>query len=85
MNPLEEKVDFMLGLDHKKEIFDLWYEITYLRHIINIMLSLSPEICDKITPTNLKEARNLSKIEVMTKFNKFNITFGEEDKCNSQE
>lgn len=58
----------MLGLDKRKEIFDLWLQVECLRLSINKILDRNPEIKEKMNEEDFKECLDQAKIYVETRF-----------------
>lgn len=71
---MDNIVDAMMGLDKRKEIFNLWYEVTYLRLVVS-----------QIIPTEGASHLNLEKIRkdaqeiVQKRFPEVGITFKDPD------
>ena len=71
---MDNVIDAMMGLDKRKEIFNLWYEVTYLRLVVS-----------QIIPTEGASNLNLEKIRkdaqeiVKKRFPEVGITFKDPD------
>ncbi len=65
---MDETLDQMLGIDKNKEIFSLWYEVTYLRMLLNHIMVENPEIGKCLTKECLDVARLQAEEIVKKKF-----------------
>lgn len=72
---MDDILDVLMGVDKKKEIFDLWYEVTFLRHCFNSILSLNPEIHKDFDERWLQRCRELASEEVKNRFPNCKIDF----------
>ena len=68
----EEKMDESLkpiwGLDQNKEIFSLWYEITYLRILLNHIVQSNPSLSHCLNADTLSAAKRMAQREICVKF-----------------
>ena len=51
----------VLGIDVPQEVFDLWYELIYLRSLVSIILEKNPDISEGITKETFEQARKLAQ------------------------
>lgn len=58
----------VLGIDVPQEIFDLWYEITYLRSLFSIVLEKNPDISEAITKETFEQARKIAQVGLKKRF-----------------
>lgn len=72
---MEEIVDILMGVDKKKEIFNLWFELNFLRHCFNSILTLNPELHKDFDQKWLDKCREMSLEEVKKKFPHCNIDY----------
>ena len=54
------------GIDHLKEIFDLWYELSYIRFLLGEVLLTNPGV--RLLPESLEKARALAQDVLKEKF-----------------
>ena len=60
----------LMGFDPLKQIFDLWYEVSYLRAMISYALQ------DKEIPASvIEDAKKYAKSEMNRKFPKVNLEY----------
>jgi hypothetical protein len=58
-----------IGVDQLKEIFDLWYEVTYLRYILTEIMQRNPKaIIDPIHEDVFDECRHKAQLFLKDKF-----------------
>lgn len=72
---INDMMKMMLGLDEKSEIFNLWYEITYLRMFLSHILSINPILVENIEDEVFDECRKDAQTFVKNRFPNFNIDF----------
>lgn len=77
MNPIDDALSQIMGIDKNHEIFNLWYEVTYLRILLGYVvaqegITLSENI--------LQGARATAQSEVMRRFPMSTITFPDSEK-----
>jgi hypothetical protein len=74
---MNELNSIFLGIDPNKEIVNLWYEVTYLRHLLNYTITMSPDLFHMITPEIIQGAKDRAQEEMMLRFPRCDLTFGE--------
>ena len=74
-NALEEILSQSMGIDKNKEIFNLWYEVVFLRNMLNLIISNNHEIGSCINQYSVDLARGSAQGEVMKRFPNCSITF----------
>ena len=72
---MDDTLDMLMGVDKKKEIFDLWYEITFLRMVMNKILEFNPELHCKLNEEVYEEIRKRSQDIVKSRFPDVKIDF----------
>lgn len=72
---MDDVLDILLGVDKKREIFNLWYEITYLRGVLNEMMSQNPSLHINLTAETYDKCRRFAQDVVKSKFPHANIEF----------
>ncbi len=72
-----EFLDAILGVDKKNEIFNLWYEVIYLRNILNMMIMANPSLMDGVKKANIESCRIDAQLQVVKRFPNCNIGFDE--------
>lgn len=75
---MEDILDGLLGFNKKKEIIDLWYEVTFVRFILNNIMIENPEVAKCITKEMLDKTRLDAQEHVKNKFPYMGILFGKE-------
>lgn len=65
---VKDSIDGLIKMSNNKEIFNLWYELTYLRMLINHILTKNPEIGKCINEIAILEAKSMAQLEVKSKF-----------------
>jgi hypothetical protein len=73
MNPIEDVLSQMMGIDKNHEIFNLWYEVTYLRILLGHVVANAEGV--SLNENILIGARIAAQSEVMRKFPMCTITF----------
>jgi hypothetical protein len=76
MDDIMDKMFF--GFDKKNEIFNLWYEINFLRLILNKILALNPSLVEKFDEECILAAREQAREIVTKRFPHCKITFNQE-------
>lgn len=69
--------NIVMGIDTNNEIFTLWYEVTYLRMIISVLINKNIEN-KNIIPLNDEEIENLRKEAqklIQNRFPEYKIKF----------
>jgi hypothetical protein len=75
MSDLNDMMARLVGVDHTNEIFNIWYELTFLRVIYSKFLEQNPAFLEKMSPEILDQCRNESKRIVQMKFPKVPLQF----------
>lgn len=73
MNPIEDALSQMMGFDKNKEIFNLWYEVTYLRILLGYVVANAEGV--SLNENILTGARIAAQTEVTRRFPMCTITF----------
>jgi hypothetical protein len=68
----------LLGFDKKNEIFNLWYEINFLRLVLNEILVLNPSLHENLKEESFTRAREMAREIVTKRFPHCKIKFNEE-------
>lgn len=82
---MHDMLDRLIGLDKKNEIFNLWYEVTYLRFLLVHVLQENPEVGKCITEESIQKARKDAQETVQARFPLCKIEFTEPVKDISEE
>lgn len=72
---MDDIIDGLMGVDKRVEIFTLWYEITFLRMVLNKVLEFNTELHTKMTEEVYEEVRKRSKDIVKSRFPNIGIDF----------
>jgi hypothetical protein len=72
---MDDILDMLMGVDKKGEIFTLWYEVTFLRMVLNNIFSFNPELHEKMTEDVYDQARKEAQEHVKSRFPSCNIDF----------
>lgn len=72
---MDDVLDKLMGVDKKNEIFNLWYEVTFLRFVFNKVLELNPNLHENLTQECLDKAREDSQVLVRKRFPNCDIKF----------
>lgn len=72
---MDENTEKMLGMDKCNEIITLWYEINFLRCILNSIIKKNPDFSMGITQEVVDYCREESKRCVTERFPFFNVQF----------
>lgn len=72
---MEDILDALMGIDNKNEIFCLWYEITFLRMVMNKIMEFNPELHTKMSEEVYEEVRKRSQDIVKSRFPNVGIDF----------
>lgn len=75
---MDDMIDVLQGFDKKNEIFNLWYEVTFLRLVLNEIMVLNPKLHENLTDETIENARKMSREVVTKRFPHCKITFNEE-------
>ena len=65
---VKDVINGLIQLSNNKEIFNLWYEITFLRMYINHILTQNTDIASCVNENSIQNARLMAQIEVQSKF-----------------
>lgn len=74
---MNDIMDLLSGVDKKNEIFNLWYEVTFLRLILNHVIMQIPGIDSTITDEIINQCRQYAQNVVQEKFPAIKIDFSE--------
>ncbi len=72
---MDDIKNMLLGVDTTNEIFNLWYEVTFLRMILSNMVSHSLYLQEVMTPELIDECRKQSQDIVQARFPVCKISF----------
>ncbi len=72
---MDDILDTLLGFDKKKQIFDLWYEVTFLRMVVSHMVAQSLYLQEVMTPQVIEDCRKHAQEVVQKKFPHCKIDF----------
>ena len=72
---MDDILDALLGFDKKKQIFDLWYEVTVLRMVVSHMVAQSLYLQEVMTPEVIEQCRKHAQEVVQKKFPLSKIDF----------
>ena len=75
---MEDKMDMLFGVDKKNEIFNLWYEINFIRLVLNEILILKPYLKENLKEESFTRARAMAREIVTKRFPHFKINFNQE-------
>lgn len=75
----------IMGIDKQKEIFNLWYEVNFLRLSLNQILKLNPDLHVNLKKKDLESCRKEAQEIVKRRFPNCNIVFNEEASESMQE
>lgn len=73
MDDIMDRVLF--GFDKKNEIFNLWYEIHFLRIVVNRLLELNPTLHENFSQEDQNKAREMAQELVTKRFPNMKINF----------
>lgn len=82
MNP-NDILDMLNGMDKKNEIINLWYEINFVRHCLNKIINLNPELLKDFNQETLNQCREFAQEEVKLRFPDIKIEFKPNKSINS--
>jgi len=74
---MEDIMDMLSGVDKKNEIFNLWYEITFVRLVFSYIVGHSKEMQDLLTTDVIDECRKQAQDIVKERFPLLTIDFTE--------
>ena len=74
---MDDILDALVGLDKKNEIFNLWYEVTFLRMIVSHMVAQSIYLQEVMTPQVIEECREHAQKIVRERFPLIKIDFSQ--------
>ena len=72
---MDDILDMLMGVDKKGEIFTLWYEITFLRMVVNKIMQLNPDLHKEMTEEVYESARNEAQDIVRGRFPNCKLDF----------
>jgi hypothetical protein len=74
---MDDIIDMLQGVDKKNEIFNLWYEITFLRLVFSYIVGKSTEMQNLLTKDVIEECRKQAQTVVQERFPSIKIDFSE--------
>lgn len=74
---MDDMLDMLMGVDKKNEIFNLWYEVTFLRLLFCQALGANEQMAAVITPECIAECRKEAQKQVQERFPVVKIDFSE--------
>lgn len=74
---MDDIMDMLSGIDKKNEIFNLWYEITFLRLVFSYIVGHSKEMQALLTTDVIDECRKQAQDVVKERFPLLTIDFTE--------
>jgi len=74
---MEDIMDILSGVDKKNEIFNLWYEVTFLRLVFSYIVAQSKEMQGLLTKDVIDECRKQAQNIVKERFPLLTIDFKE--------
>lgn len=77
---MNDMIDELIGFDSKKQIFDLWYEVTFLRFVLIQILESNPNLNTNI---DIEKCRKDAQEVIINKFPLFKIDFSTINEPNS--
>lgn len=69
---MSDMIDILMGIDKRKEIFDLWYEVTFLRMVLIQVIEPNPELGSKL---DIEKCRRDAQEVVKNRFPNAKIDF----------
>ena len=72
---MDDILDILQGVDKKNEIFNLWYEVTFLRLIVSHMVAQSLYLQEVMTPAVIDDCRKHAQKIVQDRFPAIKIDF----------
>lgn len=72
---MNDIIDLLSGLDKKKEIFDLWYEVHYLRVLLSHIVSTTPSLMECVNEGIMEGCKAVAQEEVKKRFPNFGLSF----------
>jgi len=72
---MEDIMDMLSGVDKKNEIFNLWYEITFIRLVFSYIVGHSKEMQGLLTTDVIDECRKQAQDIVKERFPLLTIDF----------
>lgn len=76
---MDDIFDRLIGFDKKNEIFNLWYEIHFLRLVVNKLLELNPSLHENFSQEDQDKARENAQELVMKRFPQMKISFNKQE------
>lgn len=74
---MDDMMDFMMGVDKKNEIFNLWYEVTFLRLVVNHVLVSNPSLAECLSEEAMAACKFNAQQIVQERFPVIKIDFSE--------
>lgn len=75
---MDDIMDMLSGVDKKNEIFNLWYEVTFVRLILSFLVSKSEYLQSELTKEVLDMCRKEAQDIVKERFPLLTIDFTEQ-------
>lgn len=75
---MDDIMDMLSGVDKKNEIFNLWYEVTFVRLVLCFLVSKSQYLQSELTPEVLDMCRKQAQDVVKERFPLLTIDFSEQ-------
>lgn len=82
---MDDIFDKMMGFDKKNEIFNLWYEVNFLRLALNEVLKLNPSLHENLSEEIMDKCRKDAQDIVVKRFPNCNIKFNKTATESTQE
>lgn len=74
---MDEILDAMIGLDKKNEIFNLWYEVTFLRIVLNHIVASNTSLAECLSEGIMDGCKAAAQQVVKERFPLAQIDFSE--------
>jgi hypothetical protein len=72
---MNDMIDKLLGIDQRNEIFNLWYEVTFLRLILDHLVQNNSNLRSNCTPQLIDTAKEEAQKIVQKRFPMIEIKF----------
>lgn len=74
---MDDIMDMMIGIDKKNEIFNLWYEVTFLRLVLNHIVVCNPSLAECLSEGIMDGCKAAAQDVVKERFPLAKIDFSE--------
>ncbi len=74
---MDDILDMMIGIDKKNEIFNLWYEVTFLRIVLNHIVASNPSLAECLSEGIMDGCKAAAQEVVKERFPLAQIDFSE--------